>query len=242
MSRACTVLLIILGACPHAFAVPTGVWHCQGFPTAAPAFEVRFEFTPEARVLRLPRGSGDGGAAPVQMLRSQDKDLVQWTDFRSGVDYRGRLSPERIAGALSSSLGGDMEGDFECQPENHAAAVEDDPADFDENRFLPPGRAEKEAILPEPAPERKPKPMARLMVAPAYPTDALDEELEGRVTVCFYVDKQGRILEPLVMESTHEVFEAPVLKALSRSSYVPADDDEWPPRSHTCRTYKFWLD
>lgn len=241
MSRTGTALLSLLAAAPGAFAAPVGVWHCKGFPTAGPPFEVRFEFTAEGEVLRLPSDSGPGKAAPLQMLPSKEKDLVRWTDLDTGVVYRGRFSAELMAGALASSVGDEIEGDFECEPDPHSSVAEQDAGGFDEKRFLPPDIKEQ-VTEPAPKPESKPKPTPKALVAPTYPIDAMDEEIEGRVVVCFYVDREGRILEPLVMDSSHEIFEAPVLKALSRSTFRPAKDEEQPARSHMCRTYKFWLD
>jgi len=241
MSRAATALLCLLAAAPAAFAAPEGVWRCTGFPKTGPPFEVRFEFTAQGEVLRLPSDSGPRKAAPLQMLRSQERSLVQWTDLDTGVVYRGRLSAQGMAGALASRAGGDVEGDFECEPDPHSSVAEQDAGDFDEKRFLSPDTKEQ-VIEPAPKPASKPKPAPKALVAPAYPIEAMDEDIEGRVVVCFYVDRQGRVHEPLVMDSSDEIFEAPVLKALSRSTYRPAVDDEQPARSHLCRTYKFWLD
>jgi len=241
MSRTGAVLLSLLVVAPGAFAAPEGVWHCTGFPKAGPPFEVRFEFTAEGEVLRFPPGSGPREAVPMRILHSQEKVLVQWTDLGTGVVYRARLSAERMAGALSSNVGDDVEGDFECEPDLDSPVAEQDAGGFHEKRFLPPDIKEQ-VTEPAPKPESKPKLAPKALVAPAYPIDAMDEEIEGRVVVCFYVDREGRIHEPLVMESSHELFEAPVLKALSRSTFRPAKDENQPARSHMCRTYKFWLD
>ena len=178
----------------------------------------------------------------MQVLRSQDTELVIWTDAESGFEYRGRFSAARIDGALSSGFDGDVGGDFQCEPDTQFSVSRQD-TEFEEERFLPPGAQERIVEAePEPEPESKPRPTPQSMVAPAYPIDAMDQELEGQVVVCFYVDRQGRVLEPLVMESSHQIFEAAVLKALSRSVYRPAEGDDQPARTHVCRTYKFWLD
>lgn len=77
---------------------------------------------------------------------------------------------------------------------------------------------------------------------PHYPARARRDRIEGNATVCFKIAPDGRILEPSVTSSTHEIFEGPALEAIRASSFEPlAPGDELVP-TPVCRTYRFRLD
>lgn len=77
--------------------------------------------------------------------------------------------------------------------------------------------------------------------SPTYPEKAIEERIEGDVTVCFEVDAKGRIRWPHIRESSHRLFRRPAMKAIRRSSYEPAKDGQ-EPAAKSCRTYRFRLD
>ena len=100
--------------------------------------------------------------------------------------------------------------------------------------------AEDAGVQPEVA-GRQTEARAQRMVTPIYPAEAIARKLEGRVVVCFEIDEQGRVRKPRVRESSHVVFDAAVLKAVSASTYQPALENDQPVSAASCRTYTFRL-
>ena len=79
-------------------------------------------------------------------------------------------------------------------------------------------------------------------VAPAYPTVARRDRVEGDVEVCFHVDREGHPYRIAVRTSTNRVFEKPSIRAVRASRYQPIADDAEVPAIKTCRTFRFRLD
>jgi TonB family protein len=77
---------------------------------------------------------------------------------------------------------------------------------------------------------------------PKYPSIARRDRMEGEATVCFTIDKRGRIIRPSVTSSTHRIFEKPAMTAIRNSSFEPLAAGEKPATPKTCRTYRFRLD
>jgi TonB family protein len=77
---------------------------------------------------------------------------------------------------------------------------------------------------------------------PKYPSVARRDRIEGEATVCFNIDKRGRVVRPSVRSSTHRIFEKPAMAAIRRSSFEPLEAGEKPAAAKTCRTYRFRLD
>jgi len=86
---------------------------------------------------------------------------------------------------------------------------------------------------------KEPEPV--LLPQPVYPRAARAARQEGRVMVCFTLDERGRVLEPAVRATTDEVFNAPVLEAISAARFTPARVGREPVRSTACRTFRFVL-
>jgi TonB family protein len=78
-------------------------------------------------------------------------------------------------------------------------------------------------------------------VVPVYPESARRDRLEGRVQVCFHVDRRGRPYRIAVRKSTHRVFERPSIAAIRASSYVALAADAEVPAIKTCRSFYFTL-
>ena len=76
---------------------------------------------------------------------------------------------------------------------------------------------------------------------PQYPKDARRDRVEGEATVCYKIDKKGRIISPSVRKSSHRMFAKPSLKAIKQSSYEPLGPDKEVSKVKTCRTYRFLL-
>jgi protein TonB len=60
--------------------------------------------------------------------------------------------------------------------------------------------------------DQKPRPV--LQASPQYPIDLRKKKVEGTVNVVFFVDKDGRVLNPQVENSSHPAFERPALEAV----------------------------
>ena len=79
-------------------------------------------------------------------------------------------------------------------------------------------------------------------VAPAYPSVARRERIEGDVQVCFKVDRAGRPYRIAVRTSTDRVFEKPAIRAIRASRYQPIPEGRPVPAIKTCRTFRFRLE
>jgi TonB family protein len=77
---------------------------------------------------------------------------------------------------------------------------------------------------------------------PKYPSVAHRDRIEGEATVCFAIDKRGRVIRPSVRSSTHRIFDKAVMTAIRDSSFKPLEPGEEPAIEKTCRTYRFRLD
>jgi hypothetical protein len=79
-----------------------------------------------------------------------------------------------------------------------------------------------------------------LTATPRYPIQAVRDAKQGRVVACFFVDAEGMIRQPEIIELSDEVFRAPTLAALQRSRYQGWKDDGT--LRPGCRSYIFKLD
>jgi TonB family protein len=78
-------------------------------------------------------------------------------------------------------------------------------------------------------------------IAPEYPRKARRDRIEGEVTVCFEVDRSGRIRRAAVRHSSHRIFEKPSLRAVRASTFRALAEDEPVPAIKSCRTFIFAL-
>ena len=79
-------------------------------------------------------------------------------------------------------------------------------------------------------------------VAPEYPRKARRDRVEGKVQVCFEVNREGRTRRIAVRTSTHRAFEKPSIKAVRASSFRPVGKDDPYPAIKSCRTFIFSLE
>lgn len=84
------------------------------------------------------------------------------------------------------------------------------------------------------------KPMSTFV--PRYPQKALDQRLEGNVTVCFFITEEGKVERARVRKSSHRIFEKPVLRAIRASVFEPLAEGERASPAKTCRTFHFRLE
>jgi hypothetical protein len=194
---------------------PVGTWSCVLY--GHPAFG-------DERVLLhlMPYGAG-------RLARVRDDRVMPWIGLagwdaenreqRFGDPQTGRLF---TADLRSETLGGGWRtvtavGGWWCSPIDAAAfpQTESDPA------------------------PRVPPLIPTLTATPAYPLQAIRAAKEGRAVTCFFVNADGLIVQPELIELSDEIFRAPILSALRRSRYQGWEDDGTVRPS--CRTYTFKL-
>lgn len=212
-----------------------GIWRCDVSPETGEPEVLWFNFAPNGAQQWMdgPENGSSGWSEPFAWDKNDHR--LSWAGQSGKRYYRGELSEGTIEGALfHDDIFSDAAGHFRCKATEGVPVRQDN--------------AESAAVdLPAPADktntgvEPQPKPTPKRMVAPGYPEQALLQEVEGRVIVCFDVDTRGRVVEPVIMESTNAVFNEPVLKALARSRYEPARHEGKAVPSHSCRIFKFWL-
>ena len=79
-------------------------------------------------------------------------------------------------------------------------------------------------------------------VAPKYPRKARRDRVEGKVRVCFEVDRQGRPRRVGVRHSSARTFERPSIKAVRASTFKPLGENEPLLAIKSCRTFIFALE
>lgn len=79
-------------------------------------------------------------------------------------------------------------------------------------------------------------------VAPQYPRKARRDRIEGKVQVCFDVDRKGRTYRIAVRNSTNRAFEKPSKDAVRASTFRPLGKDDELPSIKSCRTFIFALE
>lgn len=63
--------------------------------------------------------------------------------------------------------------------------------------------------------------LAMVRVMPTYPIGAINQGIEGHVDVEFTISALGTVVDPVVVDSTHRIFERPALEAASKFKYRP---------------------
>jgi len=196
---------------------PLGTWACVVY--GHPAFgdeRVLLDFAANgsARIAREQNGEISQWA-PLTSWASVDGTMT-FTDSRTGRRFEADLSRETLGGSWRAPT---LLGGWWC-----TAADAVPPPIVDGNRpveILPP-------LLPS------------LTATPAYPIQAIREAKQGRGVSCFFVDAQGYIVQPEIIELSDEIFRKPILLALSHSRYQGWDDERT--LRPGCRSFIFKLD
>jgi protein TonB len=69
------------------------------------------------------------------------------------------------------------------------------------------------------------------MAEPEYPYEMKREGISGIVTVVFFVDEKGNVVDPQMQKSTNKGFEQAALNAISKWKFKPARQDGTPVKS-----------
>ena len=93
------------------------------------------------------------------------------------------------------------------------------------------------ASAPLSATDRPPRPVD--LPAPAYPFDLRKEQIEGQVTLQFTVTADGRVADPVVVQSSNWVFRDLALNAVKKWKYTPALKDGRPVSATVSQSFVF---
>jgi len=91
------------------------------------------------------------------------------------------------------------------------------------------------------APDESTERVPLYTVAPQYPPLAKQMRVEGEVTVCFNVDRDGKTHRVKVRSSSNRIFEKPAIKAVRDSTYQPLKKNQKETGVKSCRTFRFSL-
>jgi Gram-negative bacterial TonB protein C-terminal len=148
---------------------------------------------------------------------SIDGTVLRFVDGQSGRGFVADLERRSLSGTWTSEFG---EGGWWCWSRGGTGA-------------------EPIELAKSPAEFFVPKLVPHLMVSPVYPRQAIREAREGRVVACFLVDSSGTVVDPELVEVSHEIFIEPTLRVLARSKFNPLDADG--AARSGCRTYTYEL-
>lgn len=196
---------------------PVGTWNCVVYGHPA--------FGDERVLLDVAR---DG---TVRAAHERDGELSSWvaltswyvedatmtfTDYHSGRGYEADLTFETLGGKWRTPT---LLGGWWCSRAAAGAPPKLEKAKA--GTTVPP-------LLPS------------LTATPIYPIKAIRGAKQGRAVTCFFVDADGNVVQPEIVELSDEIFRTPILNALARSRYqaLPGETILRP----GCRTFLFRLE
>lgn len=196
---------------------PVGVWNCLMYgPFADQRFYLRFTAQGATEIARI-----------TDVAQRRWVTLGEWRETRGRLRIRDEANEREFFADLERpTLGGVWSapariGGWWCAPVSY------EQYEFAADR-RPPGAGALMAVL-----------VPAVMATPSYPRQAIRDAKEGRAVSCFLVDGRGEVSMPDVIELTDEVFRAPTLDAVTKSSYRGlADENVLLP---ACRTFTFEL-
>jgi hypothetical protein len=197
---------------------PVGTWNCVVYGHPA--------FGDERVLLSFSTGGGSQLARleddeikdwePMSFWTADDDAVMTFTDPRSGRRFEADLTRETLGGSWRTYT---LLGGWWCSAANlgPVPAIEKGKS----SEYMPP-------LLPT------------LTSTPQYPLQAIRDAKQGRAVSCFFVDANGYILRPELIELSDEVFRQPILNALARSRYQTWDNESV--LRPGCRSFIFKLD
>ena len=195
---------------------PVGTWSCVVY--GHPAFGdehvlMRIAAAGNAAISR----KNDGGERLWDPLSSWlvDDDEITFSDSRTGRQFKADLRRPTLGGGWRTVT---LVGGWWCTSLDDAAYA---------------------GLLVRPIEELMPPLVPVRTATPSYPVQAIRDAKQGRAVTCFFVDEDGQIVQPEIIELSDEVFRAPTLAALARSRYLAWDQPIMRPG---CRTYIYRLD
>jgi hypothetical protein len=196
---------------------PVGTWNCVVY--GHPAFgdeRVLLSFAANGGA-QLARQQGDeiSAWAPLSSWTADD-DALTFSDPRSGRRFEADLRRTTLGGNWRTYS---LFGGWWCSAADLGPVTTIDREKSLE--YMPP-------LLPA------------LTATPRYPVQAIRDAKQGRAVSCFFVDANGYIVQPELIELSDEVFRQPILNALARSRYQEWDDERV--LRPGCRSFIFKLD
>jgi hypothetical protein len=196
---------------------PVGIWNCVVYGHPA--------FGDERVLLDVARDGSvraaherDGEVSPWVAFTSWyvEDATMTFTDFHSGRGYEADLTFETLGGKWRTPT---LLGGWWCSRAQPDVAPKMEKAKLDVT--MPP-------LMPS------------FTSTPIYPIKAIREAKQGRAVSCFFVDTDGNVVQPELVELSDEIFRAPILYALARSRYQPLPGDHV--LRPGCRTFLFRLE
>lgn len=196
---------------------PVGTWDCLVY--GHPAFGDERVLLDVARdgTVRAAH-ERDGELSPWVALTSWyvEDATMTFTDFHSGRGYEADLTLETLGGRWRTPT---LLGGWWCSRTGADAAARIEKAKVDTS--MPP-------LLPS------------FTATPIYPIKAIRGAKQGRAVSCFFVDADGNVVQPELLELSDEIFREPILNALARSRYRPLPGER--ALRPGCRTFVFRLE
>jgi hypothetical protein len=196
---------------------PVGTWSCVVY--GHPAFgdeRVLVQIAPDGTAA-ISRNTADGDRLWDALSNwLVDDDEISFSDSRTGRQFSADLRRATLGGGWRTFT---LVGGWWCTSLDDAAYA---------NVLVRP----MEELMPPLVPVRT--------ATPSYPVQAIREAKEGRAVTCFFVDSQGWVVQPEIIEISDEIFRAPTLSALARSQYLGWEQTGT--LRPGCRTYIYRLD
>jgi hypothetical protein len=211
------VLAAWSGGSAHAARIdPIGTWGCvvYGHPDFGDQ-RVLFHFAASgaARMARI----DDDGTGPWSALTGWflEGTALEFSDPQTGRQFNADLKRSTLGGSWRTfaSVGG-----WWCSALDSSTTPPQ----------IPPERPRLPPLVPVST------------AIPYYPIQAIRLAKQGRAVTCFFVDSQGLVQQPELIELSDEIFREPILSALRRSRYQGWEDTAT--LRPGCRTYTFKLD
>ena len=201
---------------------PRGTWTCVLYGNPALGDErVVLSFAPDRSTLVAKRGETAARSwMPLSQWRVEEENL-SFSDSRSGREFQASLRRSTLGGEWRTL---NLRGGWWC-----SAATEE----VDLSIFAADTEESSSSLVPL---------VTAVMATPAYPRQAIREAIEGRVVICFEVDRNGEVHNPEFIELSNEIFRAASLDALMGSRYQPwfkRGDEVLRP---ACRSFVYRLD
>jgi hypothetical protein len=146
-----------------------------------------------------------------------DDDVMTFADPRSGRRFEADLAGTTLGGSWRTYT---LLGGWWCSTTSDPGPV--------------PSLEKKKSA------EYMPPLLPALTATPLYPLQAIRDAKQGRAVSCFFVDANGYIVQPELVELSDEVFRQPILNALSRSRYQSWSNEGI--LRPGCRSFIFKLD
>ena len=201
---------------------PVGMWNCVVY--GHPAFgdeRVLLDVAADGTVRAAHERDGD--ISPWVALTSWyvEDATMTFTDFHSGRGYEADLTFETLGGKWRTPT---LLGGWWCSRTAADAAPKIPKAKLENAKLdvaMPP-------LLPS------------FTATPIYPIKAIRAAKQGRAVSCFFVDEDGNVVQPEIVELSDEIFRAPILNALARSRYQPQPGER--ALRPGCRSFVFRLE